>query len=224
MSSSNDSSNNNNGREAIVDKLHGALAAFRRERDDLHRKKELAVERMRLVKEEHDATEKTVRSMQAKLMELQSSASSEAAQREVAKLRQEVERLNRENQFQHTELVAKRAKMTRLETQMAEDAKIRQASLRKALEQVRRRREIHDLPQLTPAQQVEKMKKELNEVDNKERLWPKWPRLVEEKAAEVAMEASDHHRSSENLRKVVAGYQKHFGALPMESNASASQQ
>ena len=44
----------NNGREEIVDKLHGALAAFRRERDDLRRKKELATERLRLVMEEKE--------------------------------------------------------------------------------------------------------------------------------------------------------------------------
>lgn len=44
----------NNGREEIVDKLHGALAAFRRERDDLYRKKELATERLRLVTEERE--------------------------------------------------------------------------------------------------------------------------------------------------------------------------
>lgn len=43
-----------NGREEIVDKLHGALAAFRRERDDLRRKKELATERLRLATEERE--------------------------------------------------------------------------------------------------------------------------------------------------------------------------
>jgi|JI10StandDraft_1071094.scaffolds.fasta_scaffold3184787_1 hypothetical protein len=44
----------NNGREEIFDKLNGALAAFRRERDDLRRKKELATERLRLVTEERE--------------------------------------------------------------------------------------------------------------------------------------------------------------------------
>ena len=66
------------GREEIVDKLHGALAAFRRERDDLHRKKELATERLRLVTEEREAMEKTIRSMQEKLNNLNKSASEEA--------------------------------------------------------------------------------------------------------------------------------------------------
>ena len=65
-------------REAIVDKLHGALAAFRRERDELHRKKELAVERLQLVKEEQQAIEKTVHAMQEKLNQLNKSGSEEA--------------------------------------------------------------------------------------------------------------------------------------------------
>jgi len=85
----------NNGREEIVDKLHGALAAFRRERDDLYRKKELATERLRLVTEEREALEKTLRGMQEKLNVLNMSAS-DRGRHELAKLEQEVERLNKE--------------------------------------------------------------------------------------------------------------------------------
>ena len=51
-------------REEIVDKLHGALASLRKERDHLHRSKELAVERLRLAKEERVTVEKTVSSME----------------------------------------------------------------------------------------------------------------------------------------------------------------
>lgn len=89
---------NANGREEIVDKLHGALAAFRRERDDLFRKKELATERLKLVSEERVAMEKTLRGMQEKLNMLNKSASAEGKQ-ELAMLEQEVVRLNNEVSF-----------------------------------------------------------------------------------------------------------------------------
>lgn len=87
--------NNNNGREEIVDKLHGALAAFRRERDDLFRKKELATERLRVVQEDKSALEKNIRAIQEKLTVLNKSVSDEG-KHQLAKLQQEVEHLNKE--------------------------------------------------------------------------------------------------------------------------------
>ena len=86
-------------REAIVDKLNGALAVLRRERDELHRTKELAMERLRLAKEERMSMEKSVRTIQNKLHKLSSSVSGEGNQAEnndISKAQQEVERLTRE--------------------------------------------------------------------------------------------------------------------------------
>lgn len=88
------------GREEIVDKLHGALAAFRRERDDLNRKKELAMERLRLVTEEREAMEKTIRAMQEKLDQLEKSVS-DAGKLQLIQLEKEVERLNQEVRRRH---------------------------------------------------------------------------------------------------------------------------
>jgi DNA repair ATPase RecN len=53
-------------KEALVQKLQGALQGFRRERDQLHRSKELAKERCRLVQEEEKALSKTVESLKEK--------------------------------------------------------------------------------------------------------------------------------------------------------------
>ncbi len=92
----------NTQREAIVDKLHGALATFRRERDEVHRAKELAVERLRLAREEREAAERTVQSMQEKYDRLIKSVSSSSKSNsnsnddEITKLQAEVERLSRE--------------------------------------------------------------------------------------------------------------------------------
>lgn len=84
-------------REAIVDKLHGALATFRRERDEVHCAKELAFERLRLVREERMASERAVQSMQNKYDQMMQSIASNGNQDdEIMKLQVEAERLSRE--------------------------------------------------------------------------------------------------------------------------------
>lgn len=84
-------------REIIVDKLHGALATFRRERDEVHRAKELAVERLRLVREERMASERNVNAMQEKYDEMMNTVSSNGSQDDdIDKLQAEVDRLSRE--------------------------------------------------------------------------------------------------------------------------------
>ena len=81
--------------EAIVDKLQSVMAALRRERDDLHRKKALAQERLALFLEEKEALEKTHANALIKLEELKKSGNEDAIQ-EVVGLEQEVIRLNKE--------------------------------------------------------------------------------------------------------------------------------
>lgn len=95
---------------------------------------------------------------------------------------------------------------------MKEEAKTREAAIHSAREAVQKRRNkmaTQSKPDLAAEQQVQRMEKELQEIDN-ERVWPKWPRLIEQKAAAIAMEAGDLHRSSDALTKIIAGYEKHF--------------
>ena len=72
------SQHNNNNNELLVDKLTGALAAFRKERDGLHRQKTLAEERLRLLKEEKEELATNASSLQTKLNKLQESKSETA--------------------------------------------------------------------------------------------------------------------------------------------------
>ena len=96
--------------EVIVDKLHSALATLRRERDELHRSKELAIERVKLAKEERSNTEKTVNSLQIHLDTLISSLPGtgvNSVEMEITILKNEVERLTQEvritlSKFQHS--------------------------------------------------------------------------------------------------------------------------
>ena len=85
-------------REEIVDKLHGALASLRKERDQLYRSKELAVERLRLTKEERETVEKKVRSMEDTYARLTEGSKDNRLHHddEDTKLQKEVERLGKE--------------------------------------------------------------------------------------------------------------------------------
>ena len=53
-------------KEGLVNKLQDALSKFRNERDQLHRSKELALERCRLIQQEETFLTKTVNSMRQK--------------------------------------------------------------------------------------------------------------------------------------------------------------
>ena len=102
---------NPNNREKIVDKLHSALSTLRKERDELHRSKELAAERLRLAKEERVGAERNLALLQGKYDHIVSpsftgndkvagsgdvSGSNGGNKVEIEKLQSEVERLGRE--------------------------------------------------------------------------------------------------------------------------------
>lgn len=55
---------------ALITKLHAKLSHFRRERDEALRRKELAVERARIVRKDRENAAGEVRAMQTKLVEM----------------------------------------------------------------------------------------------------------------------------------------------------------
>ena len=95
----------------IVDKLHSALSTLRKERDELHRSKELAAERLRLAKEERMGAERNLALLKGKYDHIVSpsftgndkvagsgygSGSNGGNKAEIEKLQSEVEMLGRE--------------------------------------------------------------------------------------------------------------------------------
>uniref|UniRef100_A0A6U4ADJ3 Uncharacterized protein n=1 Tax=Ditylum brightwellii TaxID=49249 RepID=A0A6U4ADJ3_9STRA len=221
--------------EAIVGKLHGVLAAFRRERDDLHRAKELATERLRLVRTDRQALEKKVKMMQTKLGELAESVKGRNNSDQIAKLQDGVEQLGKEVSFQHAELVGKREKVSRLQSKMKCEAQSQAAAIRAAQDSVRKRRERMSISNQRDQQrrlkkrritandsdkpidnganglEMEKMQKLLqNEMDDED-IMEKWPRLVERRALDLLEETEDVRRMSECLRRRIAGYGKALG-------------
>lgn len=88
--------NQPNQREAIVDKLHGALSILRRERDDLHRSKELAMERLNLAKDERIQGEQNLSVLQIRYNKIDSIEEKEIRLNDIGRLQSEVDRLSRE--------------------------------------------------------------------------------------------------------------------------------
>lgn len=87
---------NQQPREEIVDRLHDTLSVLRRERDEIHRANQLAIERLRLLKEERVAAEKNLSTLQSKYNGIVSSNAKDERRGEISKLQSEVERLGRE--------------------------------------------------------------------------------------------------------------------------------
>jgi len=86
-------------REAIVDKLHGALGVLRRDRDGLYRTKELSTQRLGLIKEERQTLEKSLLHLRAKLEELNkqiNSPQNQDGRKNIMTMKEEVERLGKE--------------------------------------------------------------------------------------------------------------------------------
>lgn len=76
--------------QQIEAKLQGVAASWRRERDEAHRQKQLALERLRLAQEEVEATEKSTMALVHKLHELKSECGEKAEQGN-GQLKREVE-------------------------------------------------------------------------------------------------------------------------------------
>ncbi|CAJ1959200.1 unnamed protein product [Cylindrotheca closterium] len=119
----------NNGNEGLVSKLQEALAKFRKDRDQLHRSKELALERCRLIKAEEEALLNTVQTMRDKHNHLLTSKTKIETQ--MGPLEAKVQKDTIEMQFQHNELLNARNKIQQLNNQLEETSKAQQERLQK---------------------------------------------------------------------------------------------
>jgi chromosome segregation ATPase len=87
----------NTNKEILVNKLQGALAKFRNERDQLHRSKRLALERCRLMQAEEEALSKTVQTLRNKYEVLV--ASTTKIESELGPLEQQVQQDTKQVRF-----------------------------------------------------------------------------------------------------------------------------
>jgi uncharacterized protein YlxW (UPF0749 family) len=78
-------------------KIQNVAATLRQKRDEAHRTQQLALERLRLVRQEADALEATVKDLQSKLETVQNQAGGSArAKDELEKLYKDVDMLSKE--------------------------------------------------------------------------------------------------------------------------------
>ena len=89
---------------ALITKLHAKLSIFRRDRDDSLRRKELAIERARIVKNDRENAAAEVRAMQNKLLALKEETKRKIG--EVGGVESEVEGLNMEVSFVELLIIA----------------------------------------------------------------------------------------------------------------------
>ena len=79
---------------ALITKLHAQLSLIRRDRDDAHRRAELAAERARIVKKDRENAAAEVEGMRRKLVEMKEET--KRKEKDVGKMEKEVESLNME--------------------------------------------------------------------------------------------------------------------------------
>lgn len=90
MNSHSHSPNNIQPDTSIESKLQGVAAAYRRERDEAYRSKQLALERLNLTQQEANAVKQSVASLFAKLEDLKKQSGADALQ-EIETIKQRVQ-------------------------------------------------------------------------------------------------------------------------------------
>jgi len=87
----------NNSASTLENKLRATLNSYRQQRDEVHRGKQLALERLRLVTEEFEVVQSSVQAAQKNLAALQEKAGGSAtARQEHEGLERDVEHLTKE--------------------------------------------------------------------------------------------------------------------------------
>jgi hypothetical protein len=207
--------NGNANSAAIFSRVNASLANLRRDRDAVHRQRNLAQEGLGLIMQDRDSKKNSLNVLIEQLSTLEEQASG-AAELKVKELEEKVTHLKCEVQFQHYELVSKREKLDALYKRMEEDAMERKDTISMLNTNIHRtREEILAKNNKEPffiktGEQVATIQREMDDC-NSGRLWNEWPQIIENKATSVTTEATDLHRSSEELERILEGYKKHFG-------------
>mmetsp|Transcript_4617 Transcript_4617/g.9614 ORF Transcript_4617/g.9614 Transcript_4617/m.9614 type:complete len:214 (-) Transcript_4617:57-698(-) len=206
---------NHSSGESIIHKINTALATLRRERDSFHRKKELAEERLRLVQADRDATEKNITALKEKLRQFQDGTISTRG--ELMKIEKEVENLRRESKFQHSELMGKKDKLSRIDSKRTQEATTRNVSVSASRESLRRRRELSSrnggskyIVRISMEEKKRKLEAML-ETDGGHEFFIKLPDLIKMRTEELAEDANGVEEVCVALRRRIVGYEKSLG-------------
>jgi len=106
---SNSNSDLSSGNEGIVQKLQGVIAAIRGDRNREHRSRDIAIEKLRSVKEAFQADKATLQADKNKYDATQNE--SENTQKEIIIVEESIQQLQQKYEFQHEDLIRKREKI-----------------------------------------------------------------------------------------------------------------
>lgn len=212
---------NANPSESIYDKLNNVHASLRRQKEDSYRSRNLAEERLRLARQDREALERKGNQTRAQLEQLKEQAvemKGANAVMETGNIQ-----LEKEFNFQHSELQGKKEKLFRLEEKRNNEASSRHHSVSAAREMLRRLRENssqnEDDPSFerTSPDQKRCQLEQAMEIDGGEALCVGLPELLQLRRTLTADAAKHLETRNASLRRIVAGYQNALDVGVMES-------
>ncbi|KAL3768941.1 hypothetical protein ACHAWO_004051 [Cyclotella atomus] len=223
---------------ALITKLHAKLSVFRRDRDDAHRRKELAVERSRIVKKDRENAAAEVSALKNKLAEMEEETKKKIG--DVAFVEREVEKLNMEvsssdfrfcrfrhllnsifiqhslqYKFQHSELQSKREKLSHLSAKVSTASTSRTSTTKFSREALRKRRDNSsslNAPNLSLGEKKRQLEA-LLDGEGAEEWMAALPDWIATRAESVWEEGDDVRRECLALEKKVRGYEAAVGSV-----------
>ncbi|KAL3765495.1 hypothetical protein ACHAW5_007378 [Stephanodiscus triporus] len=208
-----------NSHEHLYEKLNTVHASLRKEKDDAYRTMQLAEQRLQLARQDREAAEKKGNETRAQLRQLKDRV--DEMKRSNAAADAENKQMEKEFNFQHSELQIKKEKLSRLEDKRAIEANGRHSSVTAARDMLRRLREDsskNDAGSTYANLSTDEKRRKLEhamELDGGERLLRNFPDLVKMRREQKAREVKELETRNASLRRIIAGYQNALGTESM---------
>lgn len=123
-----------------------------------------------------------------------------------------------QSKFQHSELMGKKEKLSRIDSKRKQEAATRNISVSASRESLRRRRELSSrngaskyVVRISVAEKKRKLEAML-QTDGGHEFFVKLPDLIKMRTEELAEDANGVEEVCAALRRRIAGYEKSFGA------------
>jgi len=202
---------------SIYDKLNNVHASLRKQKEDAYRTKQLAEERLRLARVDREALEKKQQETKVQLRMLKEKAvGMKGANGGVEGSNRQMEK---EFNFQHSELQGKREKLSRLEDKRNSEANSRNHSVSLAREMLRRLREDSSKNGPTTAYSnlsTEEKRRELEQImesSGGQEEMKNLPELVKITKTQKEEEVGNLETRNASLRRIIGGYQNALGSV-----------
>eukprot|EP00578_Thalassiosira_sp_NH16_P000773 CAMPEP_0181139624 /NCGR_PEP_ID=MMETSP1071-20121207/34879_1 /TAXON_ID=35127 /ORGANISM="Thalassiosira sp., Strain NH16" /LENGTH=226 /DNA_ID=CAMNT_0023226539 /DNA_START=834 /DNA_END=1514 /DNA_ORIENTATION=+ len=200
---------------SVYDKLNNIHASLRKQKEDAYRTKQLAEERLRLARHDRESMEKRGNDARAQLRQLKERAT--AMKEANAAVEARNKQMEKEYNFQHSELQGKKEKLSRLEDKRANEANSRHRSASAARDMQRRLREESSkngdaaYAHLTTEEKRRKLERSMEDADGGAELLNNLPGLVGMRRTHKEKDLKDLEIKNASMRRIIAGYQNALG-------------